>query len=53
MEKYIKYFGVYTYIYLYGSPHGSVVKNLPASGRDTGLITGWGRYPEGGHDNPL
>ena len=33
-----------------------MVKNLPANGgdlRDTGLIPGWGRYPGGGHGNPL
>ena len=33
-----------------------VVKNMPANAgdpRDTGLIPGWGRYPEGGHGNPL
>ena len=35
---------------------GSVVKNPPASARDvrdTGLIPGSGRSPEGGHGNPL
>ena len=33
-----------------------MVKNLPASagdGRDAGSISGLGRYPEGGHSNPL
>ena len=33
-----------------------VVKNLPASAadiRDTALIPGLGRYPGGGHGNPL
>ena len=33
-----------------------VVKNLPASAgdvRDTGLSHGLGRYPGGGHDNPI
>ena len=33
-----------------------MVKNLPASAgdiRDTGLIPGFGRYPGGGHGNPL
>ena len=33
-----------------------VVRNLPASGediRDSGLILGSGRFPGGGHDNPL
>ena len=33
-----------------------VVKNLPANAgdvRDAGLIPGSGRFPGGGHDNPL
>ena len=33
-----------------------VVKNLPANSgdiRDTGLIPGSGRFPGGGHGNPL
>ena len=30
-----------------------VVKNLPTSAGDAGLISGLGRSPEGGHDNPL
>ena len=33
-----------------------VVKNLPANAgdvRDTGSIPGSGRFPEGGHGNPL
>ena len=33
-----------------------VIKNLPANAgdsRDLGLITGLGRSPGGGHDNPL
>ena len=33
-----------------------VVKNLPANAgdlRDTGSITGLGRFPGGGHGNPL
>ena len=33
-----------------------VVKDLPANAgevRDAGLISGWGRSPGGGHDNPL
>ena len=38
------------------SPHGSVVKNLPASAgdtRDTGSIPGLGRSPRGGNGNAL
>ena len=34
-------------------PRGSVVKNLPADVRDTGLIPGSGRSPEEGNSNPL
>ena len=39
-----------------GFPGDSEVKNLPAcTGAlgDTGLIPGWGRFPEGGNGNPL
>ena len=36
-----------------GFPSGSVVKNLPASTRDMGLISGLGRPPGGRHGNPL
>ena len=39
-----------------GFPCGSVVRNLPANARDvrdTGLIPGSGRFPGGGHGNPL
>ena len=34
-------------------PGGSVVKNPPANARDSGLILGLGRSPEGGNGNPL
>ena len=37
-------------------PGGAMVKNLPATARDTrdvGLIPGWGRFPGGGNENPL
>ena len=36
-----------------GFPGGSVVKNPPAVAGDTGLIPELGRYPGGGHGNPL
>ena len=39
-----------------GFPGSSVVKNLPANAGDAGqagLITGLGRFPGGGSDNPL
>ena len=32
---------------------GSVVKNPPANGGDTGLIPGSGRFPGGGNGNPF
>ena len=34
-------------------PGGSVVKNLPASAGDVGSISGSGRSPGKGDDNPL
>ena len=39
-----------------GFPDGSVVKNPPVNAGDTGdmgLIPGLGRFPGGGHGNPL
>ena len=39
-----------------GFPGDSVVKNLPANAGDAGevnSISGLGRYPGGGNDNPL
>ena len=36
-----------------GFAGGSVVKNLPASAGDVGLIPGSGRFPGGRHGNPL
>ena len=36
-----------------GFPGGSVVKNLPASAEDMGLIPGSGRSPGEGNGNPL
>ena len=38
---------------LLGFPGGSVVKNLPASARDTGTIPGSGGSPGEGNGNPL
>ena len=41
---------------IWASQLSLVVKNLLASARDirdTGLIPGSGRFPGGGHDNPL
>ena len=36
-----------------GLPGGAVVKNSPASARDVGSISGWGRSPGVGNGNPL
>ena len=39
-----------------GFPGGSVIKNSPTNAgniRDEGLIPGSGRFPGGGHGNPL
>ena len=36
-----------------GFPGGSAVKNLPANAGDAGLISGSGRSPGEGNDNPL
>ena len=38
---------------MYGSPGGSVVKNLPANAGDAGSIPGLGRSPGEGNGNPL
>ena len=38
---------------LYGSPGGSVVKNLPANAEEPGSISGSGRSPREGNSNPL
>ena len=38
---------------LWGFLGGSVVKNLPASAGDAGLIPGLGRSPGGGNGNPF
>ena len=38
---------------MYSFPDGSVVKNLPATARDVGLITGLGRFSGEGNGNPL
>ena len=40
----------------WGFPGGAVIKNPPANAGDTsheGSIPGLGRYPGGGHGNPL
>ena len=42
--------GGFTCIYI---RYGSVVKSLPTNAGDVGSITGLGRSPGGGNDNPL
>ena len=40
----------------YGFPGGSVVKDPPADAGNTGdagSVSGWGRFPGEGNDNPL
>ena len=39
--------------FIWGFPHGSVVKNLLANAGDTGLIPGSGRSPGEGNGNLL
>ena len=34
-------------------PGGSVVKNLPVNARDSGSVSGLGRFPREGNDNPF
>jgi len=38
---------------LNGFPDGLVVKNSPANEGDLGSVPGSGRFPAGGHGNPL
>ena len=47
---------IYIYIQtdrLWGSPGGSLVKNLPTDAAEVGLIPGLGRSPGEGNGNPL
>ena len=39
--------------YMWDFLGGSVVRNPPANAGDAGLISGWGRSPGEGNDNPL
>ena len=39
--------------YITGFAGGAVIKDLPATARDMGLIPGSGRSPGGGNGNPL
>ena len=41
------------FLYSWGFPGGSVVKNLPENAGEMGLIPGSGRSPGEGNDNPL
>ena len=40
-------------LFLLGFPDDSIVKNPRVDAGDTGSITGLGRYPTEGNDNPL
>ena len=40
-------------LHIWGFPDVSVVKNPPANAGDSGTIPGSGRFPGGGHGNPL
>ena len=53
MENGIIIFGDFIYIYIYGFPGGSVVKNMPANVGDMGSIPGLGRSPGKGNGNPF
>ena len=44
---------MYTYIYIYDFPCGSVIKNQPANAEDLGSIPGLGRSPGEGNGNPI
>ena len=47
------YNGVSKIFYVMGYPHGSVINNYPPSAGDAGSISGSGRSPGEGNDNPL
>ena len=49
----IQFFWKTIYLLHWSVPGGSVVKNLPASAGDTGLIPESGRSPGEGNGNPL
>ena len=44
---------LFIYIFTWGFPGDSVVKNLLANAGDVGLIPGLGRFPGEGNGNPL
>ena len=63
-SEYKGYLSTYIVIFLFclnlyiiqASQVALVVKKLPANAgdiKDAGSFPGWGRFPEGGHDNPL
>ena len=52
----LKQLSMHTHVTNQAFQEAVVVKNLPANAgdiRDADSIPGWGRYPEGGHGNPL
>ena len=52
LPSYLLHF-VAQYIFDWGLPGDSVMKNLPANAGDVGLIPGLGRFPEEGNGNPF
>ena len=55
LKRVLKYY-ICIRIFIRASQVALVVKNLPTNAgdlRDVGSIPGWGRFPGGGHGNPL
>ena len=52
-HTYMSHMCLRVFIHTYGSPGGSVVKNLPANARDTGSIPRSGKIPGEVNGNPL
>ena len=55
LKRVLKYY-ICICIFIRASQVAPVVKNLPTNSgdlRDVGSIPGWGRFPGGGHGNPL
>ena len=54
MHIYVLYTHTHTHTHTHsGFPGGSDGKESACNVRDPGLIPGWGRFPGGGHGNPL
>ena len=55
LKRVLKYY-ICISIFIRASQVAPMVKNLPTNSgdlRDVGSIPGWGRFPGGGHGNPL